>query len=411
MEKQKKFNFSRKYWIALIIGMTSVTASWLIHGSFHVGLWIIGAGGLWALSTWLFDNKSDTGIKALEAETPVEDVEDAVIELVQGIDDGFEDILGAMRNDLQKIQGLVSDAVVTLQGSFNGLNTASGQQRDLVTMMVNKMESASEGNEESDTISFAEFANETDKVLRFFIDHVLQVSVNSMRMVEHINEMIEQMNQADGLLGDVKTIADQTNLLALNAAIEAARAGEAGRGFAVVADEVRNLSARSNSFNDEIKEVIGNTQEIIQKASAEINELASKDMNFAIESKSQVDEMMGQVAEVNATIEHRLQDVSSIASDIDQMVGNAIRSLQFEDIVNQLAGYSQRHLDRAEKLVDEMHSGLVALRQAEKAGLPAYIEELANLKNHVAAISADNSVQDNRPVGQDSMDEGEVELF
>ena len=371
-EQEKRFSFTRKYWIAAALVVSAVAASWFVHGNFYVAFWMVATAAIWAGVTWYFDSQT-TGEKNFIEQMPVEEVEDAVLDLIKEIDEGLESMLNAMRGDLEKIQNLVGDAVVTLQGSFNGLNDSSVQQKQLVTGLVDKMQSSSAGGGEPGTISFAEFAAETDKVLKFFIDHVLQVSVNSMRMVEHINDMVKQMEQADGLLSDVKTIADQTNLLALNAAIEAARAGEAGRGFAVVADEVRNLSGRSNAFNEEIKEVLGATRDTIHKAREEINELASKDMSFAIESKAQVDVMMGQVAEVNETIEEKLQEVSVITGDIDQMVGNAVRSLQFEDIVRQLAGYSQNHLDKAERMVDELHQGLTSLRSAEKDGLPHYL--------------------------------------
>ena len=410
-EQEKQFNFNRKYWTAAVLVISAVVLSWLVHGNFYVAFWLLGTALIWGGVTWYFDSQTASGEMSAVSEMPVEEVEDAVLELIREIDDGLESMLSAMRGDLQQIQNLVGDAVVTLQESFNGLNHSSVQQKQLVTSLVDTMQSSSSGDGEAGNISFAEFAEETDKVLKFFIDHVLQVSVNSMRMVEHINEMVKQMEQADGMLADVKTIADQTNLLALNAAIEAARAGEAGRGFAVVADAVRNLSGRSNSFNEEIKEVLGSTRDTILKARAEINELASKDMNFAIESKSQVDQMMEQVAEVNQTIEEKLQDVSVIATDIDQMVGNAVRSLQFEDIVRQLAGYSQNHLEKAEKMVDELHHGLKNLRDAEKDGLPHYLAELALLREHIAKFNEHEEVQSNRPVDQGSMDEGEVELF
>lgn len=407
----KKGNLNRKYWIAGILGALSVLLSWWIEGDLTVAFWLVGTAAVWGLVTWLSDHKTDTGEIPPQAEVTVEQVEDAVLGLVQSIDSGFEVLVTSMNSDLQQIQTLVGDAVVTLQGSFNGLNTASEEQKELVSALVSRMQVHGEDDENKQGISFEEFARETDKVLKFFVDHVVQVSVNSMRMVEHINDMVSQMDEADDLLSDVKNIADQTNLLALNAAIEAARAGEAGRGFAVVADEVRSLSGRSNSFNEEIKQVIGQAQDTIILAKDEIQDLASKDMNFAIQSKSQVDEMLVQVTELNSVIGERLQDVSSIAGTIDQMVGNAVRSLQFEDIVGQLAGYSQRHLDKASNLVEELHDGLKHLKDAEKDGLPAYLEELAKLRDHIDGLVNDNSVQSNRPVDQASMDEGEVELF
>ena len=390
-------------WLAVII-------SYVVHGDLVLSIWLAVLAIVCSVLLLLKD-VSKTNQPSID-EPQVEEIEDAVLDLIRSIDTGFEGVVHEMREDLDKIRNLVGDAVSTLQSSFSGLSSASTEQKNMLAMMVDRMkESGDQPNADSDELTFREFVSETDKVLKFFIDHVVQVSHNSMKMVDHINDMVKQMDKADHLLADVATIADQTNLLALNAAIEAARAGEQGRGFAVVADEVRNLSARSNAFNKEIREVIQSSQATIVKANDEISELASKDMNFAIQSKARVDDMLMQVSALNEMVGERLQDVSVISSNIDQMVGNAVRSLQFEDIVRQLTEYTQLHLQKAASLVNELHAGLQSLRAAEKDGLRIYMQELANLKLHIDGLANDRSHLKSKPVEQASMDEGEIELF
>jgi len=390
-------------WLAVII-------SYVVHGDLVLSIWLAVLAIVCSVLL-LQKDASKTNQPSID-EPQVEEIEDAVLDLIRSIDTGFEGVVHEMREDLDKIRNLVGDAVSTLQSSFSGLSSASTEQKNMLAMMVDRMkESGDQPNADSDELTFREFVSETDKVLKFFIDHVVQVSHNSMKMVDHINDMVKQMDKADHLLADVATIADQTNLLALNAAIEAARAGEQGRGFAVVADEVRNLSARSNAFNKEIREVIQSSQATIVKANDEISELASKDMNFAIQSKARVDDMLMQVSALNEMVGERLQDVSVISSNIDQMVGNAVRSLQFEDIVRQLTEYTQLHLQKAASLVNELHAGLQSLRAAEKDGLRIYMQELANLKLHIDGLANDRSHLKSKPVEQASMDEGEIELF
>jgi methyl-accepting chemotaxis protein len=335
-----------------------------------------------------------------------EQMEHAVTDLVDHVEGHLGNVVGQMRQDLQQIQHLVADAVTTLQGAFNGLNDRAVQQSDLVGNVISSMREHGENHPGA-----GGFAEETDKVLRYFVDYVVNTSAHSMKMVEKIDDMMEQMHQADSLLGDVKIIADQTNLLALNAAIEAARAGDAGRGFAVVADEVRKLSKRSDRFSDEIRTVIGQAVISIDSARDSIQELASQDMNFAITAKSRVNEMLDRLSGMNDRVEDALGTVSTISSEVGSLVGDAVRSLQFEDIVRQLAEYSERHLDRIQGLVGRIHAGLSELRDSEQRSPHDFVLAVRHLQTELDDFVGDLAAGDNKPVAQKSMDEGDVELF
>ena len=304
---------------------------------------------------------------------------------------------------LGQINELVSDSVVSLQSSFNNLHEQTREQQDVVMSIMDAM------GEGDDRISFSQFAEETDGVLRYFVDHIVNTSAESMGMVEHIDDVVERLASAESLLNDMNQIADQTNLLALNAAFEAARAGEAGRGFAVVADEVRNLSQRSSRFSEEIRTALGDSKTYIENAREAVRKLASKDMNFAIRSKARVDDMIEQIAAFNSKLETSLSSVARLSEAIDGSVGDAVRSLQFEDLVTQLVSYADgqvRIAGEGNNRYRELLSEWVAAQRdpdGEAAG-QRYVEALTNSWTEARAALS-------RPVAQNDLSEGDIELF
>jgi methyl-accepting chemotaxis protein len=368
-------------------------------------LWPLFAAAVWAAAVSV-PGAGGGARQESESDPRVRQVEQAVTDLVADVEQHLGETVDAMRRELRQIQNLVGDAVNTLQSAFHGLNDRSDRQSQLVNEMITRMHGDGDNG-----VQVANFAEQTDEVLRYFVDYVVSTSANGMDMVERIDQMANHMGHADELLGDVKVIADQTNLLALNAAIEAARAGDAGRGFAVVADEVRKLSIRSNKFNDEIRAVIGESMQAIDGARTSIAKLASHDMNFAIQSKTRVNETLQHIKALNLAVEEALDTVSTVNAEINGLTGDAVRSLQFEDIVRQLSAHSERHLDRAGGIVGTVHAGLAGLRGTEQRPFEEFVSALNRLRDDLDAYVAEQKTVERRPVAQQSMSEGDVELF
>jgi methyl-accepting chemotaxis protein len=402
-------NFLKQQWIPLA-GSILILVAALVAG---VSGWaLVGMPALillWSGSVFLGQDRADKREAEQAKASAADELHGEMQALARDIDNEVSELVGRMRHELSQIRTLVSDAVQTLQSSFHGLNDQSQAQRNLVSSMMQEMHQDADSGSDGGGVSFQAFAEETDQVLRYFVDHVVMISADSMNMVEQIDDMMEQMTRADALLNDVKGIADQTNLLALNAAIEAARAGEAGRGFAVVADEVRGLSQRSDRFNDEIRRVLGDSRKNIESARATVAKLASKDMNFAIQSKSRVDEMMGQIGDLNQHMEQSLAEVSVISDNINVTVGNAVRSLQFEDLVTQLSSYTENHLERLQGTLTMLDQGMQGLDS--EGGIQSYVDGLRDVRGRIAEVKSRHVEQDHKPVDQASMDEGDVELF
>ena len=308
--------------------------------------------------------------------------------------------------ELQQMKDVVSNAVDTLSSSFNGLHALTSEQSEVVSsLMLNLGEQQESDNK---ALNFADFAAETDRVLGFFIEHILNVSQQSMEMVNVINDVGTHMENIEKLLADVQGLADQTNLLALNAAIEAARAGNAGRGFAVVADEVRKLSTKSSAFSDEIRMVVNDSKKNIVKAQSMIEIMASKDMNMAINSKANIDEMMTDIGVMNDTIATNISHVSALTEQVEFNVHSAVRALQFEDMVRQLIEYLQSNTQRFQNLLNEVKP-FVEMKQ-ESTGY----ENGERIKQGTQRLSEMRQAwnkKENKTVAQASMEEGEIELF
>jgi len=163
------------------------------------------------------------------------------------------------------------------------------------------------------------------------INSIAQTIGESARNVERLGAQSDRVFEVVGLIRD---IAGQTNLLALNAAIEAARAGEQGRGFAVVADEVRKLAERTSQATEDIANMMGSIVETKTATLSSIDEAVSRvgrGVEMASAAGSAIDRITGSTAEVKAvveTISATLGEQNRITSEIAGRVDNVARMAQ-----------------------------------------------------------------------------------
>lgn len=188
---------------------------------------------------------------------------------------------------------------------------------------------------EQNGASMEEILNMTGRNLEDMVDLVIATSESTLKAVQEMDSVAKNVMEIANIVADIEFIADQTNLLALNAAIEAARVGDVGRGFSVVAEEIRKLSSRSNSASCTIKNLVQKIQGRIERASKNIQERATKGVNEADRAKCSVGDMLCDIKEANEKLQGSIDMLAGSSKEISLDISSIVMSLQFQDITKQ----------------------------------------------------------------------------
>ncbi|KUI98091.1 methyl-accepting chemotaxis protein [Vibrio sp. MEBiC08052] len=191
---------------------------------------------------------------------------------------------------------------IWLEATYNPIINADGKVTKVIKFAsdITQQEKRNIAIAESTDLAFST-AVETSQIARQGADQLeeaVEVSKKITSQVQETSEKIQSLNDKsksiEEIVDTIRGIAEQTNLLALNAAIEAARAGEQGRGFAVVADEVRKLASRTAQSTEEIAKVVSETHQLMLSATtamSEVNHIAGEGMDKISQVATVIDEI------------------------------------------------------------------------------------------------------------------------
>jgi len=266
---------------------------------------------------------------------------DAVASAISNSKNTAEHLLSSTEK-MQAQSGSARQGVTRQQSEIDQIATAINEMTATVQEVARSATDAASAAAQAD-----DEANNGKNVVAQTVSSIETLAKNVESAADVIGTLEVDTTEIGGVLDVIKSIADQTNLLALNAAIEAARAGEQGRGFAVVADEVRTLASRTQESTEEINNMIGKLQSGAKNAVAVMEEgreqarTGVEQASLAGQSLNEITQSVSTINDMNTQIASAAEEQSKVAEEINRNVVNISQVAdETADIVSQVTDQS-----------------------------------------------------------------------
>ena len=265
---------------------------------------------------------------------------------IQRMGTTLRELIGGIRDSVTQIASAAEELSAVTEQTSAGVNSQKVETDQVATAMHEMSATVQEVARNAEQASVAasaadQQARDGDKVVGEAIAQIERLASEVGRSTDAMNLLEQESNKIGKVMDVIKAVAEQTNLLALNAAIEAARAGEAGRGFAVVADEVRGLAQRTQQSTEEIEGLVAGLQNGTRQVSdIMLNSRDLTDSSVALTRKAgtsleSITLTVSNIQAMNQQIAAAAEQQSSVADEISRSI------LNVRDVSEQTAAASE----------------------------------------------------------------------